>query len=142
MKKILIALLFSVCLNNMSTVKGANLSDTLSYLQTIVANKANYIGKPFTTLLNDLQIQIKYFCPLADIPYDKSKETKALFGFYFPQTENEIHLTYPCLRIFWQPYLNASTSHYLYTKYDGGGWTQEVIDFYSTAIIKDIQISE
>jgi hypothetical protein len=111
-------------------------------LQSIVTNKANYIGKPFSTLLNNLQIQIKHFSPIANISYDKSKETATFFSFYFPQSANEIYLTYPCLRISWEPYLNATNSSYLFSKYDGGGWTQEVIDFYKNAIIKDIDIFE
>ena len=35
--------------------------DTLAYLLSIVSNKAQYIGQPFSVLKNNLQIQIKYF---------------------------------------------------------------------------------
>jgi hypothetical protein len=142
MKRVLIAFLFSVCLSKVSNARIFNPPDTLTYLQSIVANKANYVGKAFSTLLSDLQIQIKYFSPVGGLAYDTSKETRTLFSFYFPQSADEIYLTYPYLRISWEPYLNANTSHYLYNKNDGGGWTQAVMDFYRNAIIKDIDIFE
>jgi hypothetical protein len=144
MKKILAILIIIVCSSNMiianETIKPK--IDTLAYLKSIVANKANYVGRPFSALLNDLQIQIKFFSPFEGKSQDKSKETSTKFGFYFPQSADENYLTYPCLRIAWSPYLNADMSGGLYTKYDGGGWQQEVIDFYSSAIITDIKVVE
>lgn len=116
--------------------------DTLAYLQAIVANKANYIGQPFSTLLNDLQIQVKFFSPFASLPYDNTKETSTSVAFYFPQTEDEMYLTYPKLRVSWQPYLNMGQSEVLYKNNNGGGWSSPVVAFYSTGIIADIQIRE
>ncbi|HWC55198.1 MAG TPA: hypothetical protein VG676_16550 [Chitinophagaceae bacterium] len=116
--------------------------DTLTYLQTIVANKANYIGQPFSTLLDTLQIQVKFFSPFAAIHYDKNKETSTSFAFYFPQTEDEMYLTYPCLEIYWQTYLNMNQSLSLYNFNNGGGWTTAVYNFYKNAIIKDIKVRE
>jgi len=116
--------------------------DTLAYLQSIVANKANYIRHPFSVLLNDLQIQVKYFHPIASIHYDKNKETSTSFAFYFPQTEDDMYLTYPCLNIYWQTPLNASQSFSLYNINDGGGWTPGVANFYANGIIADIKIRE
>jgi len=142
MKKIIIALLFTAFLSKASNANVTVVPDTLTYLQSIISNKAYYIGKPFSTLLNDLQIQIKFFSPLASLHYDTTKETSTTFSFYFPQTVNDFYLTFPKLRIFWDPYLNANTSNYLYSKYNGGGWSQEVIDFYKTAVIKDMDILE
>lgn len=140
MKKIIIALLFTVFLSKASNATVAEAPDTLTYLQSIISNKANYIGKPFSTLLNDLQIQIKFFSPFASLHHDMTKETSTTFSFYFPQTADDLYLTFPKLKILWNPYLNANTSNYLYSKYNGGGWTQEVIDFYKTAVIKDMDI--
>lgn len=116
--------------------------DTLAYLQTIVANKANYIGQPFSALLNNLQIQIKYFHPIASIPYDVTKETSTSFAFYFPQTEDDMYLTYPCLNIYWQTPLNANQSFSLYNTNNGGSWTTAVSNFYANGIIADIKIRE
>lgn len=142
MKKIITTLFFTACLISVLNTRAANTKDTLSYLQSIVANKANYIGQPFSVLLNNLQIQIKHFSPIAIIQEDKNKETATFFSFYFPQSAEEIYLTYPCLRISWQTSLNAATSRSLYKTNNGGGWTQAVVDFYKNAIIKDIDIFE
>lgn len=116
--------------------------DTLTYLQTIIANKSQYIGQPFSVLMDSLKIQIKFFSPVANIHYDKSKETATRFSFFYPQTANDMYLTYPVLRISWQPYLNAAQSSILYTQFDGGGWATPVVNFYANGIIKDIQIRE
>ena len=60
MKKIiLIILIITVAKNVSAQLNGV--PDTLAYLQTIVANKAQYIGQPFSTLIDNLQIQIKHF---------------------------------------------------------------------------------
>jgi hypothetical protein len=144
MKKIIAILIIILCSGNMAFAAGTikPKTDTLAYLKSIVANKANYVGRPFSALLTDLQIQIKYFCPIGGLSQDKSKETHSMFSFYFPQSVEEIYLSYPYLSITWSPYLNADISHGLYKKYDGGGWQQEVIDFYSSAIIADIIVIE
>lgn len=146
MKRIITILLLIICFGSVSNVRASavpdniNKIDTLLYLKGIVGNKANYIGKPFSVLLNDLQIQIKRFSPISGLSRDISKETETLFSFYFPQSIDEFHLTRPCLRVSWQPYLNATTSTNLFVKHNGGGWVQEVIDFYANAIIEDIDI--
>jgi hypothetical protein len=57
-----------------------------------------------------------------------------------PQSLDEFNLTFPKLNISWQPYLNAAASYSLFLKYNAGGWSQEVIDFYSNAIVEDIDI--
>jgi hypothetical protein len=144
MKKILAILIIIVCSSNMVIANETNKPkiDTLAYLKSIVANKANYVGRPFSALLNDLQIQIRFFSPFGGIFQDKSKETSTMFSFYFPQSADEMYLTFPCLRIAWSPYLNADISDGLYKKYNGGGWQQEVIGFYSSAIIADIIVIE
>lgn len=117
-------------------------TDTLAYLQSIVYNKSAFIGKPFSVLMDSLQIQIKFFSPFAGISYDKSQETSTSFSFYFPQTADEIYLTYPSLEIYWHSPLNAEQSNLLYNEYNGGGWAPPVAAFYSTGIIADINIQE
>ena len=141
MKKIFVILLIITVVFAKNTNAQTGVPDTLVYLQTIVANKTNYIGQPLSTLLNNLQIQIKYFSPFPSLPYDMTKETSTQFSFYFPQNEDEIYLTYPSLRISWQPYLDAAQSDILFGN-TGGGWTTAVYDFYKNAIIADIQIRE
>ncbi len=117
--------------------------DTLVYLQSITANKANYIGQPFSALLDDLQIQIKFFSPFASIHYDKNKETSTSFSFYFPQDgHDDFYLTYPKLEVFWQTALGITQSDALWESNNGGGWASTVATFYANGIIKYIRIRE
>ncbi len=115
--------------------------DTLAYLLSIVSNKAQYIGQPFSVLKNNLQIQIKYFQPFAAVSYDKDKETSTSFAFYFPNNVDELYLTFPKLEVYWQPYLNIVQS--LGIAYGNRGvWSSSAEAFYSTGIIADIKIRE
>lgn len=132
---------FSAFIKN-ADAQASGVPDTLSYLQSIVANKSKYIGKPFSVVLNSLQIQIKYFSPRENIHYDKYKETSTLFSFYFPKNSEEIYLIYPGLEIYWKPYLNAVQSELLYSQCQSVGWTPAVAAFYENALISDIRVVE
>ncbi len=142
MKKIL--LILAIILANTENAKAqTGVPDTLAYLQSVVDNKAQYIGQPFSTLLNNLQVQIKYFHPRRHIIYDISKETSTRFAFYFPQDGlDDYYLTYPSLEISWQTSLNANQSDIFWNNSDGGGWTTAVANFYSSGIIADIKIRD
>ena len=143
MKKMFVILFLTAVISaKVTKAQTVGVPDTLAYLQTIVANKSQYIGQPFSILLNNLQIQIKYFHPRRDIVYDISKETSTRFGFYFPQSANELYLTYPSLEIYWQPYLNANQSDALWENNNGGGWSTAVAAFYANGIITDIKVRE
>ncbi|RZL42659.1 MAG: hypothetical protein EOP00_23260 [Pedobacter sp.] len=126
------------------TVKGQNqgVPDTLLYLQNIVTNKSEYIGRPFSTLLDSLKIEIRHFSRNMDIVHDVTKESSTSFGFYFPLTSEEIYLSYPRLRILWQIPVNANQSKILYNGNNGGGWTSTVSSFYASAIIANIEVRE
>ena len=100
MKKIFLILTLIIAIPAKDTKAQNGVSNTLAYLQTIVANKALYIGQPFSTLLNDLQIQIKYFQPSAAVTYAKDKETSASFASYSQQNVDEIYLTFPKIEIY------------------------------------------
>lgn len=139
MKKIILIMLIIA----FSTKTKAQVPDTLAYLNSIVANKAQYIGQPFSILKNNLQIQIKFFSPFASISYDKSKETSTSFSFYFPQIGiNDFYLTYPKLEIYWQIPLNASQSDILWEANNGGGWSTSVANFYANGLIADIKVRD
>ena len=142
MKKILVITFITLLSLAKDTKAQTGVPDTLAYLQTIVANKAQYIGHSFHELADTMQIQIKFFSPFAAIHYDNNKETSTSFGFYFPQTADDLYLTYPMLEIYWLPYLNINQSLLLYNSNDGGGWNTAVYNFYKNGIIKDIQIRE
>jgi hypothetical protein len=142
MKKPLIVLLLTitVCSKN-SKAQNAETPDTLAYLQTIVANKNFYIGKPFSVLIDSLKIEIKFFSPFASIHYAITKETSTSFSFYLPQSADDHYLSYPRLEVYWLPYLNAKQSSTLFDTYDGR-WAPDVISHYGTGIISDIKILE
>jgi hypothetical protein len=113
MKKIIILLFIALFAITKSNAQTTAVTDTLAYLKSIEANKALYIGQPFSVLMDSLKINIKFFSPFASIPYDKNKETSTSFSFYFPQNAEEIYLTYPSLEIYWLPYLNDTQSRTL-----------------------------
>jgi len=119
-----------------------NIPDTLAYMKTIVANKAQFIGKPFSVLYDSLKIQIKFFSPFAHITYNIYKETATRFGFYFPLSVDDMYLTYPLLRISWQPYLDIQQARTMYNTNNGGGWSSDVLSHYATGIIADIKVIE
>jgi hypothetical protein len=108
--------------------QNTRLPDTLAYLQTIVANKAQYIGQPFSFLKNSLQIEIKYFSPFSGKRHKKDKETSTSFAFYIPTSQFNHYLSYPRLRVFWNPYLNATQSNQLW-EINNGLWGQSIESF-------------
>jgi len=122
----------------------AQVPDTLAYLQSIIANKTQYIGHPFSKLFDslNLNIQIKYFHPKRGGFRDSNVETATLFAFYYPETENELYLIYPCLIVHWQIPINANQSFTLYNVNNGGQWSTSIYNYYLNIIIKDIAIYE
>jgi len=144
MKKIFILLVTIICSTLLTNLKAQiyGVPDTLAYLNSIEAKKAQFIGQPFSNLADSLKIQIRFFSPFANISYDKTKETSTTFSFYFAQSIDEHYLSYPRLKISWQPYLNATQSDSLWESNNGGGWTLAVASFYANAIISDIKVVE
>lgn len=112
-------------------------TDTLSILQNIITNKANYIGQPFSVLLNQLSLEIKYFSPSRANSNNRYKEPSTQFSFYFPWNPGELYRTRPCLRIYWQPYLNRTTSMSLFSQAKGA-WSSAVASHYTSQIIQNI----
>jgi hypothetical protein len=145
MKKIIVLIILFIGIAFSKQVNAqinSGVPDTLAYLQTIVANKVLYIGKPFSVLVDSLKIQIKFFSPFSGLSAHIDKETSTSFSFYFPQNADEIYLTYPCLDIIWQTPLNKPQSMLLYNQNPIGGWSAAVAAFYSTAIIAEIKVWE
>lgn len=140
MKNIILILLITVATKNIKAQTGV--SDTLAYLESIVANKTHFISQPFSVLRDSLKIQIKFYFPFAGNHYNKHKETSTSFAFYFPPTPEEIYLTYPHLEIYWQSPLNADQSRALRGQYRSIGWNQQIINHYSSHIIADIKVRE
>lgn len=139
--KIIIIVLF-IFVTSTSPKAQMGVTDTLVYLKSIVQNKAQYIGQPFSKLKDSLQIEIKFYFPFASLPYDKIKETSTAFAFCFPPTEEEIYLTYPHLEIYWQTHVDAYQSRTLRSQYRTVGWNTIISDHYSANLIADIKVRE
>lgn len=135
-------MIFSSALLTKADAQTYGIPDTLAYLQSIVQDKRQYVGWPFSKLMDSLKIEIKFFSPFAALHYNKTKETSTSFAFNFPFIAQEIQKIYPCLEVYWQPYLNANESSALYTQNNGGGWTSSVAAFYASGIIADIKIRD
>ena len=140
MKKIII--IISLFFVFGSTTAQTGVTDTLAYLQTIVANKANYVGQPFYVLSNTLQIQIKYFSPFGGDHSKRNKEASTGFAFYFPINVNDLYLSYPRLSVKWKVPLNAEISREIRDSNEHGKWLPNAVTFYNNAIISDIYILE
>ena len=140
MKKVLLILV--VFLHAKAQLRAQGVPDTLQYLKTIVQNRSQYIGQPFSKLLKDLEINIQYFSPDGGIWHDRSKETSTSFSFYFPTRAEDINLAYPFLKIIWKDPLNALQSGSIYDQSDRGRFSSEARLFYLSGIIEDIKILE
>ncbi len=142
MKKIILILLFASTgiVKNVYAQGAPNYETTVAYLKSIEDNKAAYIGQPFSVLLSSLQMEIKIFSPLRGIHYDISKETATMFGFYFPLPGEKWRLSFPRLRISWQPYLNAMESELIWDNNNAGRWVPAATSFYANGIIKNITV--
>ncbi|MBK8710825.1 MAG: hypothetical protein IPL97_02910 [Niastella sp.] len=83
MKKIVLILAIIMAITKNVEAQTYGVPDTLAYLQTIIANKANFIGQPFSTLLNDLQIQVNFFPRLQVFLMITLKKLQLLLHFIF-----------------------------------------------------------
>ena len=135
-----VLIVFALCMLK-TKAQPAGVPDTLAYLQTIVANKTQYIGQPLSLLLNHLQIEVKQFSPFGGIHHRKDSETSTTLGFYCPIGSNDRYRLFPALRVFWNPYLDKGTSMSLYSMF-GGCWAPQVYNHYANEIVRDIDILE
>lgn len=110
--------------------------DTLNYLKQFEANKANYIGQPFSKLLNDMtQIQPKTAWPAPNFKnknynYDVSFNfCDKVFSFY-----NVINL-----RIEWQTPIPRADARY-YEDLNHFYFTNDERSYYGSKIVKDIKV--
>jgi hypothetical protein len=139
MKKIITIIIFSVAIYAKGNAQTA--SDTLTYLQSIVINKAQYIGQPFSVLASSMPLSIKYFHPERGNIHHVSQETSTRLAFYFPQTVDDLDLTYPSIEVYWQPCVNAQESTIIWNN-NNSGWNAAAAAFYSNAIIADIKLED
>jgi len=142
MKTLLAIVISFICLENTNaqTVPlGNNEEDTLAYLKTFKARKAEYIGKPFSVLLADLKIPIKAFSPIGGIFTDRSKEDATAFFFKVPTTFDDF--SSGKIVIYWQECFNINISDIIYNKSEEGGiWLPEDMQYYKNVIIGDMWV--
>ena len=142
MKSIIILALALTFTTRSSLKAQTGVPDTLAYLQTIVQNKAQYIGQPFSRLVDSLQIQIKLFFPFAELHHNRTKETSTSFSFFFTATADDLYLSYPMLEVVWQTPGDADQSEQLRKQYRNMGWNTVIANHYSARVIADIYISK
>ncbi|WP_419870360.1 hypothetical protein [Chryseobacterium sp. CT-SW4] len=108
--------------------------DTLNYLKQFEANKANYIGQPFSQLLNDMtEIQPKTVWSLP-IGTKKTISTDSRFKFTLKEYSFYKPIT---LLIVWAPEIPRDQTEY-YEKKNKFYFTNDEKNFYGSKIIKDI----
>ena len=108
-------------------------------MQQIVVNKANYIGKPFFVLEQDLKLKIKNFSSIGKEAH-KNEATSTIFRFRSIREQGDRF--YPRLKIFWkEPYLSLikSDSIYMRDRKNIGVWDREAESLYRSCVIEDIQ---
>ncbi|BEV06690.1 hypothetical protein [Chryseobacterium gambrini] len=110
--------------------------DTLNYLKQFEINKANYIGYPFSKLLNNMtQIQ-----PMAvwNTPPRNNKNIGTKTGFSFCKMQNSFHNTITLMIVWQQPIPNTQT-HY-YEQLNDFYFTNDEKLFFGNKIVKDIMV--
>lgn len=110
--------------------------DTLNYIKQFEVNKINYIGKPFSILLNDMkQIQPKTVWP---IRHGRFKTFILGNSFNFCDKEFSFYNAIT-LAITWQETIPMSDFKYFGIK-NNYFFTQDEKTFYGNKIIKDIKV--
>lgn len=110
--------------------------DTLNYLKQFEVNKANYIGQPFSKILNEMtQIQPKAVWPS---PNFANKNYNYHTTFSFCDMDFSFYNTI-MLRIEWQIPLQRTDTKY-YQLLNNSYFTNDERTFYGSKIVKDIQV--
>jgi hypothetical protein len=117
---------------------GSTSQDTLNYVKSFETNKAQYIGKPFSVLLNALgKVQPKTVFPVGYIFENINVKPESRFQFkdrrYLYAHDAVI------LRIEWQTPLPSETVYNMRIKNDAL-FTNEEKTYYSSKIVKDIMV--
>jgi len=126
----LLAILF--CINAYS--QSLTMQDTLAHVKYFETNKAYYIGKPFSVLLNDLNIKPKLAMPGYG-RYFLSAHT------YFVFAERAQMYNYGKIRLIikWYIPIKGDEASY-YAKKNNAYFTEEEEAFYGSKIVNDIWV--
>ncbi len=133
MKKIITTFFLALVINNAT----AQTLDTLNYLRTFEQQKAQYIGQPFSVLLNAMnQVQ---FVSVRGGRNIRNKTQIPYCSFYFVNRPNMF--TYGAIKfvIEWQTPIPLVNINY-YTNRNHYYFTNEEQQFYGSKTIKDIRV--
>ncbi|MDM1073549.1 hypothetical protein HX001_13745 [Empedobacter brevis] len=126
----LIILLFSLQTINAQQI------DTLTYVKQFEINKANYIGKPFSVLLNDMNTISPKTVWVTPNPNNKNNIKNSRFKFATKEKSFKNAIT---LLITWKDFVPFKDIEYL-SKKNKFYFTDEEKNFYGTKIIQDITV--
>jgi hypothetical protein len=141
MKKVIFVLFVLFATKGIKAQSNTGVPDTLAYLNTIVANKANFVGQPFSVLANSLLISIKYFSPDARFHHRKNAETSTYLAFYNSTNAEDYYRTYPMLVVKWrEPYHDINLSYAIRKADSLHGWNATAKAHYANYIIDDISV--
>ena len=123
---------------NYSLKKSSEVIDSVKYRETILQNKAKYIGKPFSAFLKDLKIEIKsyslsrhqrisFFGILISFDDRATTQSKGAGDHGLPPPVQ--------LHIIWEENIPQAKLPTTLTQIE---WTKAEVDYFSTMIIKDI----
>lgn len=111
--------------------------DTLNYLKQFEASKVNYIGQPFSKLLNDMQIL--HPKTVWTIISHKKKDLIRNTTFNFCEMDDTFNDDTVNLTIEWQTPLPSSETEY-YENKNGFYFTNDEKNYYGSKIVKDIHV--
>ncbi|OJU22408.1 MAG: hypothetical protein BGN92_01090 [Sphingobacteriales bacterium 41-5] len=132
---IILAFLFSFATAQAQTQP---VTDTLAYLKSIEARKAEFVGQPFSKLLNELKINIIKFGPIGSNSNDITQEPTTVFRFKRPIASQD-YLDFPSISIYWHSYIDIDLSTAIATQTSVyGKWTDSAKLYYQNFIIDDI----
>lgn len=114
------------------------ITDTLAYLKSIEARKAEFISQPFSKLLNELNINIVEFGPVASNSSDIMQETGSILRFKYADINRNYNDDPICI-IYWRSYVDIDKSDSIATQTDVyGKWTDSAKLYYQNFIVDDI----
>lgn len=131
LKLILVTILFGFCTKVHAQI------DTLNYVKQFEINKANYIGQPFSHLLNDMvQYKPKTVNSFINI-WGKNLVADSDFNFSTLEEQRKKQTVY--LIVYWQTPLVHSDA-FLLSKQNHFNFTSAEEIFYGNKIIGDIKV--
>lgn len=140
MKKYIFTALLTLCVVISYTTK-AQTNDTITTLQQqIIDQKANFIGKPFSTLLNAIPYQVKTYIDGSGV----QKTTTFLALYFLPLKGRSLAISNKAKHIYiivtWATPLSVDETRTLGVTKTKGVWTQDAVDYFKDKIVGEIEL--